>query len=216
MPVKRRQTRQEEVPDAEEGRAPRWLWAAVLSVSLIISIVLSVSFLGIPSGEPVPVTVEETAKPFDPDQPFTLSDLSASQLTQLRESSSHKLEISDGPRSISVGDSLDKLLAAYPSNYAGEQLPLENSTSGTLYASEQILYCDSTFVNANGILTALPPRGLLSDDGGRNLVVTLMAPTTAYPPGTADNYRKFEHIYIKYTIDPDTMCVSSILLGLTD
>ena len=62
-------------------------------------------------------------------------------------------------------------------------------------------------------MTALPPRGLLSVDTGK-IIVTLLAPTSAYPAGTLDNYGSYEHVYCRYTIDPDTMTISSIVLGI--
>ena len=138
---------------------------------------------------------------FSADNPFSPADLTAEQLTALRRDGA--LRVSDGPRGISVGDSLDKILMSYPTDYAGEQP-----------ADGQILYCAAFFRNQNGIMTALPPRGLLTDDGGRFLVVTLLAPIRPYPEGTADNYLQYEHVFCRYTVDPETMTVSSIVLGL--
>ena len=133
--------------------------------------------------------------------PFTISDLNAEQLTLLRERGT--LRVSDGPRGISIGDSMDRLLAAYPTDF-----------SGTQSNDEQILYCAAYFENRNGIMTALPPRGILRDDDGRSIVITLLAPTSPYPEGTADDYLRYEHIFCRYTVNPEDMTVSSILLGI--
>ena len=62
-------------------------------------------------------------------------------------------------------------------------------------------------------MTALPPRGLLTVDGGK-IIVTLLAPTSAYPAGTQDSYGSYEHVYCVYTINPDTMTISEIVIGI--
>ena len=77
----------------------------------------------------------------------------------------------------------------------------------------QILYCADYFENQNGIMTALPPRGLLTT-GSDAITVTLMAPTSPYPAGTLDNYGEYEHVYCVFTIKLDTMTISSIVLGI--
>ena len=59
---------------------------------------------------------------------------------------------------------------------------------------EIILYCADYFENQNGIMTALPPRGLLTT-GGDVITVTLLAPTQPYPAGTKDSYGSYEHVY---------------------
>ena len=63
------------------------------------------------------------------------------------------------------------------------------------------------------MLTVLPPRGLIDVDNG-TIVVTLLAPTSAYPAGTRDNYGAYEHVYCVYSINPETMTISSIKLGI--
>ena len=50
-------------------------------------------------------------------------------------------------------------------------------------------------------------------DNGQ-IVVTLLAPTSAYPAGTRDSYGAYEHVYCVYTIEPETMTISSIVLGI--
>ena len=148
-----------------------------------------------------PASVPAQAElPYSSGEPFSVADLTAAQLAQLREQG--RVSVSDGPRGLSVGDSLDTLLERFPTDYAGAQ-PDE----------EQILYCAEYFENQNGIMTVLPPRGLLSVGSG-NLLVTLLSPTSAYPPGTLDNYGNFEHIYCQFTIEPDQMTIASIVLGI--
>ena len=172
--------------------------------------------------------------PYDTAQPFSISDLTASQLTRIRESG--RIAVSDGPRGISIGDTLDELLTRYPSTIARtkasasepalssdeEMLRYYDSYLDDLDTSEQtgmqsdeemILYCAEYFENQNGLMVALPPRGLLTVQGG-SIVVTLLAPTAAYPAGTKDNYGSYEHVYCVYTIEPDTMTVYNIVLGI--
>lgn len=172
--------------------------------------------------------------PYDADSPFTISDLSPSQMNNIREKG--RIVVSDGPRGISIGDTLEEVLEKFPSTFTQK---LSSSASGStlsdeemllycdenlekLNASEQtgmqsdeemILYCAEYFENQNGLMTALPPRGLVTVDNG-SIVVTLLAPTTAYPPNTKDNYGSYEHVYCVFTIKPDTMAIASIILGI--
>ena len=152
---------------------------------------------------------QATALPYDAAQPFTVSDLTQAQMTRLRESST--LRVSDGPRGVSVGDSLDTLLSRFPSTFTEKQA--DTDQTGEQSDEEIILYCASYFENQNGVMTALPPRGLLTVDSG-SIIVTLLAPTSSYPAGTKDDYGRYEHVYCRYTIEPDTMTIQSIVLGL--
>lgn len=177
---------------------------AVLLSVLICLIVFDIRLPGDEEAAP-----EQTAIPYDASLPFSLSDLTSEQLQQLRTQGS--LRVSDGPRGISVGDSLDLLLTRYPSSFTQKQA--DSDQTGDQSDEEIILYCADYFENQNGVMTALPPRGLLSVDTGK-IIVTLLAPTSAYPAGTLDNYGSYEHVYCRYTIDPDTMTISSIVLGI--
>ena len=112
------------------------------------------------------------------------------------------MHVSDGPRGVSIGDSLDKVIEVFPTNYMGEQSD-----------DEQILYCAEVFINQNGKTTVLPPRGLLTATND-SIIVTLLAPTSPYPEGTKDNYGFYEHVYCLFGIDPDSMTVSEITLGI--
>ena len=154
----------------------------------------------------IPVTA---TLPYDTAQPFSISDLTAAQMTRIRESG--RISVSDGPRGISIGDPLEKVLERYPSTIVETH---ENREMTGLQSDEQIiLYCAEYFENQNGVMTVLPPRGLIDvKDGGT--VVTLLAPTSAYPAGTKDSYGAYEHVYCVYTIDPQTMTISSIVLGI--
>ena len=131
-------------------------------------------------------------------------------MNQLRASG--RISVSDGPRGISVGDSLDTLLSRYPSTYTDIQNT--GDLTGEQSNEEMILYCADYFENQNGIMTALPPRGLITVDSGE-ITVTLMAPISAYPAGTLTNYSQYERVYCIYTISPDTMTIQSIILGLS-
>ena len=117
-----------------------------------------------------------------------------------------------GPRGVSIGDSLDTLLSRYPSTYTNSKTT--GDLTGEQSNEEMILYCAQYFENQNGVMTALPPRGLLTVDSG-SIIVTLMAPTSAYPAGTLEQYSRYEHVYCIYTVSPDTMTVQSIVLGLS-
>ena len=178
--------------------------------AMLLSLFVCILIFGIPSdSEPVYAPVA-TLLPYDATQPFTASDLTTAQMNQLRTSG--RISISDGPRGISVGDSLDTLLSRYPSTYTDVQTT--GDLTGEQSNEEMILYCAQYFENQNGMMTALPPRGLISVDSGE-IIVTLMAPTSAYPAGTLANYSQYEHVYCIYTVSPDTMTIQSIVLGLS-
>lgn len=203
---------------------------AAVMLSLFICIVIF---------DPFPKEVAVSAPvsmslPYSVDQPFTLSDLTASQVQQIRRDG--RMHVSDGPRGVSIGDSLEKLMERLPSTIARKQdaamegsiesdeemnayyqdyLDTLDPTESTGLQSEEqiILYCADYFENQNGMMTVLPPRGLIDVDNGQ-IIVTLLAPTSAYPAGTKDSYGSYEHVYCVYTIEPDTMTISSIVLGI--
>ena len=176
-----------------------------------------------------------TALPYSAAEPFSLGDLTTAQLSQICKNG--RMSVSDGPRGVSIGDTLEKLMERLPSTIAVKQNTLSgsginqtdeemnqyyqdyldtlDSTERTgLQSQEQIiLYCADYFENQNGMMTVLPPRGLIDVDNGE-IVVTLLAPTSAYPAGTKDNYGAYEHVYCVYTIDPENMTISSITLGI--
>ena len=201
--------------------------AAVL-LSLLICILIFDPF---PKDVPVSAPVS-TAPPYSASEPFTLSDLTASQIMQIRRDG--RMHVSDGPRGVSIGDSLEKLMDRLPSTiaqnaelsgsiesdeesnqYYQEYLDTLDSSDRTGIQSEEqiILYCADYFENQNGMMTVLPPRGLIDVNNGQ-IIVTLLAPTSAYPSGTKDSYGSYEHVYCVYTIEPDTMTISSIVLGI--
>ena len=199
-------------------------------LSLLICIVIFDPFSAIaPVSAPI-----ATSLPYSASEPFSLSDLTAAQVNQIRKNG--RMTVSDGPRGISVGDTLEKLMERLPSTIAKKQSPSIDSSTQTdeemnqyyqnyldtldssertgLQSEEQIiLYCADYFQNQNGMMTVLPPRGLIDVDNGE-IIVTLLAPTSAYPTGTQDNYGAYEHVYCVYTIDPETMTVASIVLGI--
>lgn len=175
-----------------------------------------------------------TALPYSVSEPFSLSDLTSAQIQQIRRDG--RMSVSDGPRGVSVGDTLETLMSRLPSTIAKKQSgamsadtqsdeemnqyyqdylhTLDSSERTGMQSEEQIiLYCADYFENQNGMMTVLPPRGLIDVDNG-NIVVTLLAPTSAYPAGTHDSYGAYEHVYCVYTIDPETMTISSIVLGI--
>lgn len=173
----------------------------------------------------------ETPLPYDATAPFTMSDLTSAQISKLRTDG--RMSVSDGPRGVSIGDTLEELLEKYPATFTGNQsaASMQSDEELSLYAEnylesqhdreitglqsdeEIILYCETYFENQNGRMTALPPRGLINTDGGE-ITVTLLAPTSAYPAGTLDNYGSYEHVYCVYTIEAESMTVSSIILGI--
>ena len=189
-------SRAEDVPSAVCTAA---LWQDTLSLKGVVS-----------RGEtPVSAPVT-TALPYDSTQPFSAGDLTSTQMNDLRANG--RISVSDGPRGVSIGDSLDTLLSRYPSTYTNSETT--GDLTGEQSNEEMILYCAQYFENQNGVMTALPPRGLLTVDSG-SIIVTLMAPTSAYPAGTLEQYSRYEHVYCIYTVSPDTMTVQSIVLGLS-
>ncbi len=204
------------------------LGAVLLSFAICILI-----FDPFSSGESVSTPVA-TALPYSASEPFSLNDLTSAQIQQIRRDG--RMTVSDGPRGVSVGDPLEKLIARLPSGtgaseqsaqsdvsqteeelalYCQTYLDMQNTGTQTGLQSdeEMILYCADYFENQNGRMTALPPRGLLNVDNG-DIIVTLLAPTSAYPAGTKDSYGSYEHVYCVYTIDPETLTVASIVLGI--
>lgn len=202
--------------------------AVLLSLAVCILI-----FNPFAADEPVSAPVA-TALPYSASEPFSLSDLTAAQISQIRKSG--RMTVSDGPRGVSVGDTLEKLIERLPSDigkarqeeqqtglqsdeeialYCAEYLEKQNTGAQTGLQSdeEMILYCAEYFENQNGMMTALPPRGLINVNNGQ-IIVTLLAPTSAYPAGTQDSYGAYEHVYCVYTINPETMTISSIVLGI--
>ena len=202
--------------------------------AVLLSLVICILIFD-PFADSAPVSAPAaTALPYSASQPFSLSDLTTEQISQIRKSG--RMTVSDGPRGVSVGDTLEKLIERLPSDigtsqqttqktgtqsdeemalYCAEYLDKQNASeqNGLQSDEEMILYCAEYFENQNGIMTALPPRGLINVNNGQ-IVVTLLAPTSAYPAGTRDSYGAYEHVYCVYTIDPETMTIASIVLGI--
>ena len=199
-------------------------------ISLLICIMIFDPFsANVPVSAPI-----ATSLPYSASEPFSLSDLTTAQVNQIRKNG--RMTVSDGPRGVSIGDTLEKLMERLPSTIAKKQTAaiesdmqsdeemnqyyqdyldtLDSSERTGLQSEEQIiLYCADYFQNQNGMMTVLPPRGLIDVDNGE-IIVTLLAPTSAYPAGTKDNYGAYEHVYCVYTIDPETTTISSIVLGI--
>ena len=77
---------------------------AVMLVSVVISLLIFDPF----QKEPEYITPVSTPMPYDVNSPFSLSDLTPAQLQKIRRDGS--MHVSDGPRGVSVGDSLEKLM----------------------------------------------------------------------------------------------------------
>lgn len=196
MAQKRRRERQRR----KEQRRQRIIAVAISAAALLISLIVCLIILGPRTSGSQGDAAQAVLLSYDADTPFSASDLTAAQLEQIRRDG--RMHVSDGPRGISIGDSLDKVIELFPTSYTGEQPD-----------DEQILYCAEVFENLNGQTTVLPPRGLLTTDN-TSIIVTLLAPTSPYPEGTRDNYGQFEHVYCLFTIEPDSMTVSGITLGI--
>ena len=194
------QNRRRELLRKREKRRHRIIARVASAAAILTSLIICLIMIGPMSADTPQEQAQSTLLPYDADTPFSAGDLTAAQLEQIRRDG--RLRVSDGPRAISVGDPLDKIIEVFPTNYTGEQP--EN---------EQILYCAEVFTNQNGKQTVLPPRGLLTASND-SIIVTLLAPTSPYPEGTRDNYGFYEHIYCLFTIEPDSMTVSSITLGI--
>ncbi len=194
------QHRRKERQNKRKQRNQRLLAVGLSAAALAVSLVISLIILGPQQSAPSAELAQSVMLPYDAGAPFSTADLTASQLAQIRRDG--RMHVSDGPRGVSVGDSLDKVIERFPTDYMGEQPE-----------DEQILYCAEVFENQNGKQTILPPRGLLTSDG-TSIIVTLLAPTSAYPAGTRDNYGAYEHVYCLFTVEPDTMTVREITLGI--
>ena len=177
--------------------------------AMLLSLIICLLVFDIRFGAEEAPAPQATSLPYDASAPFTVSDLSAAQMTKLREAGT--LRVIDVPRGVSGGDSRDTLLSRFPTTFTEKQA--DSDQTGEQSDEEIILYCASYFENQNGVMTALPPRGLLTVDTG-SIIVTLLTPTSAYPAGTKDDYGRYEHIYCRYTIEPDSMTIKSIVLGL--
>ena len=202
--------------------------------AMLLSVVICILIFN-PFAKSAPVSAPvATALPYSVSEPFALGDLTTAQISQIRKNG--RMSVSDGPRGVSIGDTLEKLMERLPSTiaikqgtgmsgsiqsdaessqYYQEYLDALDSGERTGMQSEEqiILYCADYFENQNGRMTVLPPRGLINTDGGE-IIVTLLAPTSAYPTGTRDSYGSYEHVYCVYTIEAETMTVSSIILGI--
>lgn len=176
---------------------------------ICLSFLLSALFFRMPSETAAVSAPKATPMPYDAERPFTMMDLTIEQQQQLQQQK--RFHVSDGPRGISIGDSLEKILDRYPSKIL-DQKSFDEQT-GEQSDEQQILYCSDYYLNDSGKMTALPPRGLLNVDSG-SITVTLLAPVVPYPPGTKDDYGQYEHVSCIYTINPETMSVSSIVLGI--
>lgn len=208
MAQRRRKSIQDKRKKAKERTSILLCTIAAVGV-VVLSLVICLIVFDYKPAVQTGASAASTPLPFDVNTPFSISDLTASQLTQIRQQG--RLHVSDGPRGISIGDSLDKIIERYPSGLTVKQ---DNSEQTGMQSDEEIiLYCADYFENQNGVMTALPPRGLLTVDNG-SIIVTLLAPTSAYPVGTKDSYGSYEHIYCLYTIDPDSSTVSEIVLGI--
>ncbi|MBQ8094401.1 MAG: hypothetical protein IJ242_12640 [Clostridia bacterium] len=208
MSDRRRNTQQKRKREKRRKRLNNLLFALSCFSLIGISAVFSFLFFSKPAPKETEEYVQTSSLPFDKTKPFSVSDLTPAQLVEVREKG--RIHLSDGPREISIGDSLDKVLDHYPSSYTEQ---LNDEQTGEQSDEMQILYCSSYYRNSSGKMTALPPRGLLNVDSG-SITITLLAPTSPYPAGTTDDYGKYEHIYCIYTIDPETMTVSSIVIGI--
>ena len=194
------QNRRRELLRKREKRRHRIIALVASAAAILTSLIICLIMIGPMSADTPQEQAQSTLLPYDADTPFSAGDLTAAQLEQIRRDG--RMRVSDGPRAISVGDPLDKIIEVFPTNYTGEQP--EN---------EQILYCAEVSTNQNGKQTVRPPRGLLTASND-SIIVTLLAPTSPYPEGTRDNYGFYEHIYCLFTIEPDSMTVSSITLGI--
>ena len=194
------QKRRREKQMKQEQRLQTLLCIMIAAGAVLLSLIICLLVFDIrPEAAPVS-TPAATSLPYAAEQPFSLSDLTVAHLSSIRTEG--RISVSDGPRGIALGDTLETVLDRFPVSFMGDQ-PEEM----------QILYCAEYFENQNGLMTVLPPRGLLTVDNGY-IVITLLAPTSAYPAGTHDNYGSYEHVYCVFTIEPDSMTISSIVLGI--
>ena len=85
-----------------------------------LSLLLSMLFIKMPIERETASVPDVTPMPYDASKPFTLMDLTIEQQQQLRQK--ERIHVSDGPRGISIGDSLEKILDRYPSKILDQKL----------------------------------------------------------------------------------------------
>lgn len=194
------QIRRRERQRKRKARMQRLLAIGLSAAALLISFIVCLILLLPGSNTTQEDAAQSAFASYDASQPFSTADLTSAQMEQIRQEG--RMTVSDGPRGISIGDLLDKVIERYPTSYTGEQPE-----------DEQILYCAEVFTNQNGKTTVLPPRALLTTDNS-SIIITMLAPTSPYPEGTQDDYGSYEHVYCIFSIDPDAMTVAKITLGI--
>ena len=126
-----------------------------LSMTLL-SLCISMLVFDTRSDELPPDAPAATSLPYDESMPFSLSDLTNEQLLSIRKDG--RLAVSDGPRGISIGDTLDELLARYPSTIARTDAAAQQDVSMT--DEEMQTYTDEYRNNQDSIVQT----GIQSDE----------------------------------------------------
>ena len=73
--------------------------------AVLLSLIVCLLVFDITPGTQEPSVPVAAALPYDTAQPFSLSDLTSSKLTRIRESG--RITVSDGPRGVSVGEEVE-------------------------------------------------------------------------------------------------------------
>lgn len=196
--------------------------AAAFAIAAIFGVLLFTQSAQEQSG----AGVTATQIPYDVTQPFMPSDITQEQMALIEQNAGSValLDYQTGPHGIKLGDTLDTLLQRFPvtytqtveDDYAWDDVSQDMSylAYDLLENDYQVIYAERVFYQ-EGEMVVLPPSGTLSISSDM-IVVTLTAPLTPYPEGTAEDYLSYPHVYCKLTVDPDLGTITRIVLGKTE
>lgn len=212
--------------EPQPDRRERLIIGMVVALALIAAVILGVMIYRQNVRRDDGAGAAPTAIPYDATQPFLPADITAEQMEKIEAGggSFALMDYETGPHGIQIGDTLDTLLSRFPvtstqsaqDDYAWDEEG-DNMTYLTydyLETDYQVIYAERVFYR-EGEMIVLPPSGTLSVSSDM-IIVTLTAPVTPYPEGTAENYMAYPHVYCKLTIDPDTSRITRIVLGRSE
>lgn len=185
-------------------RKMRLLIIGLFVCIVILTIVLCALLLarrGNPQTVQPPAESTQAPLAYDVTAPFGPSDLTQEQMQRAVQEGSYKLAAGEaGPRGISIGDSLDTLLARLPIHYSEDM----NDDMAVLYSAGSGTEGDSDVI--------LPPYGMLTVASDM-IEITLVAPLTTYPDNVGACYVKYPNVWCRYTVNPEDNAISQIALG---
>lgn len=198
----------------------------VLIGSLLLAIAFCVLIYFTTQSAQQAENAEPTAVPYDITQPFLPSDITDEQMTRIEENggSFALMDYETGPHGIKIGHSLDTLLSRFPLTYTQsasddyawdeDAQNMSGLTYNYLETDYQVIYAARVFY-LRGEMIVLPPSATMTIHSDQ-ILVTLTAPLTPYPEGTAENYLAYPHVYCRLTINPETSKITRIVLGKSE